>query len=585
MPVQTPFLEKSRSVVKAFLSSVVLVDDQAYLEAPTADAVPTKLVTPGKTGGIRTEEAAIPANQTSVLTGPAPDTHTDSKPAVPDTQANSQEAPQTESSSKRDHTLDGKAVIDIFAQIGVVCAVIRPNKDELPGLKDLVTQLSANVDVVILDWVLFDSTMGERTLELIEAMVTSSASQSGRARLIVVYTAEPNLVEIERGIRRRLQLPENTSTETLTITSGGTRICIYGKAGIRPTPLGDDRLKKPSELADVVISEFTEMTKGLLSNVAMKSITAIRAKTFQLLRRFDWNVDAPYVTQSTLISPERAEEQVTALIVSEIQEILEDEIVGSVADCDHIIEWLNDRMANGLTLPVSNNLTSEQYYAGLIQLLKDGVRKKAIARLRADHVVFAGKMIPGKEKEPAHYVREVLTGILRSNPPASHEADEILTMLMSLRHRYTNPAPQLALGTIVSQADESGPAYLLCLQPVCDSVRLKEARPFAFLSLKSADSSRNCELIVRDGNQLKFLALKPNPYMLKMISFDPTENEKVVAAAQNGDFLFHSTDNVAFKWIADLKTAHAQRIANNFAHTFSRVGLVESEWNRLGSKL
>ncbi len=584
MPVQTPFLESSKSVVKSFLSSVVLVDDQAYLVAPVEDALPTKLVNPGKTGASRTEEPTVSALQTLVqTTDPVPDARIDPKTAVADTQDNHQEAPQTESSSKRDHTLDGKAVIDIFAQVGVVCAVLRPTKDELPGLKDLVTNLSANVDVVILDWVLFDSPAGERTLDLIEGMVTSSANQSGRAQLIVVYTAEPNLVEIERGIRKRLQLQE-TPTETLTILSGGTRICIYGKAGIRPTRIGDDRLKNPSELAEVVISEFTEMTKGLLSNVAMKCITAVRAKTFQLLRRFDENVDAPYVTQSTLISPERAEEQLIALIVSEIQEILEDENVGSVADYSHIVEWLDDRLANGLTLPICNNLTSEQYYAGLIQLLRDGVGKKAIAKLKADHPDFTGKIIPGKEKDPAMYVREALTGILRSNPPTIHEADELLTMLMSLRHRYTSPAPQLALGTIVSLADEGGPAYLLCLQPVCDSVRLKEARPFAFLSLKTADSSKNCELIVRDGEQLKFLTLKINPYMLKMIDFNPTQNEKVVADNQNGDFHFRSADNIAFKWIADLKPAHAQRIANNFAYTFSRVGLVESEWNRLGSK-
>ena len=271
--------------------------------------------------------------------------------------------------------------------------------------------------------------------------------------------------------------------------------------------------------------------------------------------------------------------------MSEIQEILEDEKRWIRCGLQSsIIEWLDDRLANGLTLPTSNNLTSEQYYAGLIQLLRDGVGKKAITKLKADHADFAGKIIPGKEKDPAMYVREALTGILRSNPPSIHEADALLMMLMSLRHRYTSPAPQLALGTIVSLTDEGSPAYLLCLQPVCDSVRLKEARPFAFLSLKAADSSKNCELIVRDGGQLKFLTLKINPYMLKMIDFNPTQNEKIVADTQNGNFHFRSVDNVAFKWIADLKPAHAQRIANNFAYTFSRVGLVESEWNQLGSK-
>jgi hypothetical protein len=35
-----------------------------------------------------------------------------------------------------------------------------------------------------------------------------------------------------------------------------------------------------------------------------------------------------------------------------------------------------------------------------------------------------------------------------------------------------------------------------------------------------------------------------------------------------------------FKWILDLKDAHAQRIANTYAAKLSRVGLDESEWLR-----
>ena len=40
------------------------------------------------------------------------------------------------------------------------------------------------------------------------------------------------------------------------------------------------RSKTPGELAEVVVAEFSQMTRGLLSNVAMKSIASIRARTF-----------------------------------------------------------------------------------------------------------------------------------------------------------------------------------------------------------------------------------------------------------------------------------------------------------------
>jgi hypothetical protein len=324
------------------------------------------------------------------------------------------------------------------------------------------------------------------------------------------------------------------------------------------------------------------MTKGLLSNVAMKSIASIRARTFQLLSRFGSDIDAPYVTQSALISPEKAEEQLTSLIVSEIQEILEDDDVAALADYQRIINWLDDRRANGLVMPVSADLTADEFYAGLKQLIRDGVRRTALTKLKTDHGVFVGKIVVGKDKDPAIYIRNALTSILRSHPQAPHEADELWTMLMSLRHRYSNPAPMLTLGAVVARQKEATTEYLLCLQPVCDSVRLKSARPFPLLQLTLANNSKSCDLIVRDG-QLKFFQLKPSPYLLEMISFTPNRNEKVMADSDGHHFCFSASDDVRYRWVADLKPAHAQRVANNFGHTFSRVGLVESEWNRLGS--
>jgi hypothetical protein len=390
MPVETPFLATSRSAVQAFLSTVVLVDDKAYFVKPTDESEPTKLIQPGKTGAAKRSSDVLVSESM-----PSPER----SEAVPQTQevltADSSAAnPVIAKETKEDHSLDAKAVIDVFARIGVVCSVMRPAEEELTGLGDLVMSVGANADVVILDWVLYEATLGQRTLDLIERLADSSTPESGRARLIVIYTAESNLADIEKKIRERLKLQEETPTNTLTITSGGTRICIYGKAGTFAAPIGSDRGKKPGDLPGVVVAEFAEMTKGLLSNVAMKSITAIRAKTFQLLHRFEGMLDASFVTQSTLISPERAEEQIAALIVSEIQEILEDEKVGAFGDFVHITEWLNDQEVNGLALPSTRNLPVERYRAGLLELVKGGVGEKAIKRLKADHTDFFKRFFP-----------------------------------------------------------------------------------------------------------------------------------------------------------------------------------------------
>ena len=39
-----------------------------------------------------------------------------------------------------------------------------------------------------------------------------------------------------------------------------------------------------------------------------------------------------------------------------------------------------------------------------------------------------------------------------------------------------------------------------------------------------------------------------------------------------------------YEWIAELKTEHAQRAAEEFGREFSRVGLTESEWLRIKAK-
>ena len=255
------------------------------------------------------------------------------------------------------------------------------------------------------------------------------------------------------------------------------------------------------------------------------------------------------MTQSALISPEKAEEQLTSLIVSEIQEILEDDDVAALADYERIINWLDDRRANGLAVPVSPDLTADEFYAGLKQLIRDGVRKTALTKLKTDHGVFIGKIVVGEKKEPVMYIRNALTSILRSHPQAPHEADELWTMLMSLRHRYSNPAPALTLGTVVCKAKGKQLQNIYC---VCSRCAIAFASSlvarFPCMQLTPTYNSKNCDLIVRDG-QLKFFQLKPSPYLLEMIPFPPNRNEKVMADSDGQHFLFSASDDVLYRWV------------------------------------
>lgn len=61
--------------------------------------------------------------------------------------------------------------------------------------------------------------------------------------------------------------------------------------------------------------------------------------------------------------------------------------------------------------------------------------------------------------------------------------------------------------------------------------------------------------------------------------FLPSENHIVEAAKENDLWVFNA-DGKKLEWIAQLKPAHAQRIANDVGMSLSRVAVIEAEWLR-----
>ena len=128
--------------------------------------------------------------------------------------------------------------------------------------------------------------------------------------------------------------------------------------------------------------------------------------------------------------------------------------------------------------------------------------------------------------------------------------------------------------------------YLLCIQQKCDSVRIPdgEKRKFLFLPMKKND--QNFDVLFKNGphDYVRLSTCYKECYAIEIIEFTPFEDTEIVQAQKEGDGFYYFTggpDNqIKFKWILDLKEAHAQRIVNNFAAQLSRVGLDESEWLR-----
>ena len=131
----------------------------------------------------------------------------------------------------------------------------------------------------------------------------------------------------------------------------------------------------------------------------------------------------------------------------------------------------------------------------------------------------------------------------------------------------------LSLGTILKKDND----FLLCIQPRCDSVRLKKDSKFIFIQLLDPDN--RFDLVLPIQGDFKKLRISYNTDNYTILSFQP-ENEIVISKIKNGKLIFTDSGQVEYEFVANLKFQFAQRISNKFANEMSRVGLNESEWLR-----
>jgi hypothetical protein len=195
---------------------------------------------------------------------------------------------------------------------------------------------------------------------------------------------------------------------------------------------------------------------------------------------------------------------------------------------------------------------------------------------------FVKKLLKN-EKESIKKLSKILE--LDFNFKSNHK----FAILMSHRTSYGNIKKPLTLGTIIRKGTINDPQYLLCLLPICDTVRLIEPRHFVFCALnvmKEGDSNKKINHIIEDENEFIELLYTPKSYNCLTIEFKPDLDTKTVTAKKDNknNLNFTCKSRLKYKWIAQLKPEHAQRAAEQFSRELSRVGLTESEWLRLMSK-
>jgi len=108
------------------------------------------------------------------------------------------------------------------------------------------------------------------------------------------------------------------------------------------------------------------------------------------------------------------------------------------------------------------------------------------------------------------------------------------------------------------------------------------------LKKREEGSESPFEIVVNDRGEYVRLAVSLRAHEMELIRMKPNSDSKAVVAAKDEDaWMFNTSGDVtdAVRWVADLKTEFAHRVANMFAAEVSRVGLTESEWlRRMGMK-
>ena len=139
--VENSFKNACRSFAESFLQTVVVIDDEAYIKEPEAEPEVLKAPDPrGKTNSDDTEDAS------TTVTADAETEETNDKPTDQTVEGTSPRRPSAE------NELDAKQLVASFAERGLVCAVLTPDKVE--NLSTSFVSVARRSDITIVDWLI-----------------------------------------------------------------------------------------------------------------------------------------------------------------------------------------------------------------------------------------------------------------------------------------------------------------------------------------------------------------------------------------------------------------------------------------------
>jgi hypothetical protein len=531
-----------REAALRFLQTAVVVDDAATMnpkaeeqQIPEEELKSKVIETPTKTAAVRS--SARQANKDE-----------DGPPAV---------------------LVDVKVISSAFADEGITCGILRPTPDEPdPQIEDRVVNACSRADLVVIDWVLDSG----RSLSSRDAIARIVKDDQRGSRVIAVYTSELDLEQIAKELLKAVPRAERTGGADLMIRAGGTRIALFRKSPTGAKKVKGKKAYSEKRLVERIIEIFVKAVEGWVRAIALHGMAAVRENVHHILTRLDPSLDVGYA--GNLLRIEHLEDgpkQVLDSIGGEFGSVIHDD-AGSqrIADRDAFVAWAEHRSAQSEMIIPEADIRRWIKASNGSQIGE--IKSKLISDLKNKG------LISGKGE-----FRQNLTRLFfdEFDGQEAEKADTAFAMLLSLRHLYGDAKRTLHLGTVLRDEKKR---FWLCVQPVCDSVRLGDRAGFPLLQLKKgkpASKSRIC-FPVGTGKKTEMLSSTAKADEIKVVHFDPDPaSERVVfekSTSGSERHIIRSADGTTYVWLAELKTAHSNRVAHKLGEQLARVGLDESVW-------
>lgn len=519
------FHQHSKAIVEDYLGTVAYVDDLIF-----SNNIENKAI---KLGKIEVKEVAAVENTVKV-----------------------ESVPEKQERQLRPN-IDPLKFINGFLNKGIHCALLEVTNDDDP--LEPIKQILKKTDVAILDWQMHGDS-GNKAIELLLSLLP--VSEKSELRLIIIYTEEPNFASI---------LPEIIQPKLVEIgiingvlddsnckyMNGHTKIVVLKKENGKKA----DFSVSVEELPDKIIEEFTEITKGLVSNTVLKAVSIIRKNSHNLLGTFNMDLDAAYLNHRAFLeSPSDSELHMVNWISDEMKDLLFVNKVSDQVNIDNVKKRLHSYGVKEYPIFDKNGSENKRITDEMmINLLEKGCSEYNKENTKN------GKAIPQTWFNHFHKsFPKILTNV--------NERFAVLSSLSSSSFNH-NLDQLLTLGSIIRNDD----SILVCIQPSCDSYRLKVETKFIFL--KAVETTDNFDLVIPDGKKFLKLSILYKSDNIVLIPFIP-KNGVITSKSNDLSKIFEDSSSNKYVWLGNLKYQFAQRIANEFASQISRVGLDESEWLR-----